>query len=59
MAEYELRSPTYEVDEGEAVEFYYDRGWSDGLPVVPPTEEKVRAMLAGASQQRREALWYA
>jgi len=48
MAEYELRSPSYEVEEGEAVEFYYDRGWTDGLPVVPPTEKKVRAMLAGA-----------
>ena len=48
MAEFELRSPSYEVDEGEAVEFYYDRGWSDGLPVVPPTEERVKAMLSGA-----------
>jgi hypothetical protein len=26
MAEYEFRSPSYEVNEGEAVEFYYDRG---------------------------------
>ena len=48
MAEYRLTSPNYELEEEEAVEFYYDRGWSDGLPVVPPTEEKVRAMLAGA-----------
>ena len=32
--EYELRSPSYEIDEGEAVEFYYDRGWSDGLPIA-------------------------
>lgn len=48
MTECELRSPFYEIDQGEAVEFYYDRGWSDGLPVVPPTEEKVRGMLSGA-----------
>ena len=48
MTGYELRSLSYEVDEGEAVEFCFDRGWSDGLPVVPPTEEKVKAMLSGA-----------
>ena len=48
MTGYELRSISYEVDEEEAVEFCFDRGWSDGLPVVPPTEERVKAMLAGA-----------
>ena len=56
MAEYELRSPSFEVDEGEAVEFYYDRGWSDGLPVVPPTEERVRAMMAGAGLEPGEQI---
>ncbi len=25
----------------------FDRGWTDGLPVVPPTVERVGAMLAG------------
>lgn len=25
-----------------------ERGWGDGLPMVPPTEERVAAMLAGA-----------
>src|SRR4030095_385845 len=24
-----------------------DRGWTDGLPIVPPTEARVQAMLAG------------
>lgn len=32
-------------DEFEAT---YDRGWSDGLPVVPPTELRVLGMLDGA-----------
>jgi hypothetical protein len=27
------------------IEFYYRQGWSDGLPLVPPTEESVQAML--------------
>ena len=31
-------------DEFEAM---FERGWTDGLPVVPPTEERVRAFLAG------------
>ncbi len=29
----------------EWIEFYYVQGWSDGLPLVPPTEESVHAML--------------
>jgi len=28
-------------------EYFYERGWSDGLPIVPPTEPRVQAMLAG------------
>lgn len=30
----------------EINEVFYQRGWTDGLPIVPPTEEKVGAMLA-------------
>ena len=29
----------------EALEFYYDQGWTDGMPVVPPTVEKVQRFL--------------
>ena len=25
---------------------YVDKGWSDGLPIVPPTAARVEAMLA-------------
>jgi len=28
-------------------EYFYERGWSDGLPIVPPTEARVQAMLGG------------
>ena len=28
-------------------QFCHDQGWTDGLPVVPPTEARVAAMLAG------------
>lgn len=26
-------------------DYFYERGWTDGLPIVPPVEERVRAML--------------
>ncbi len=44
-----LQSTTYELDDGlEVNEFYQDRGWTDGLPIVPPTAERVAACLAAA-----------
>lgn len=50
MASPELQSTRYEVsDTVDAIEFYYAKGWTDGLPVVPPTEGSIRAMLAAAS----------
>ncbi len=38
-------------DEWEAM---WDRGWSDGLPVVPPTEARVLRMLEGTSRDPDE-----
>ena len=32
------------------IEACYDRGWSDGLPVVPPTPERVLRMLEGTDR---------
>jgi hypothetical protein len=32
-------------DDTDAIELAFDKGWSDGLPVVPPTEARVRVML--------------
>jgi hypothetical protein len=32
---------------GEINRYYYRRGWTDGLPVIPPTEETVAEMLTG------------
>lgn len=36
---------TVTLDEGEVQEEFFERGWTDGLPVVPPTPERVQAML--------------
>jgi hypothetical protein len=37
-----------EVEGGvdEVNELFHDHGWTDGLPVIPPTDENVRAMLS-------------
>ena len=49
-----LRSRRIELaakeDEFEAL---FARGWTDGLPVVPPTEERVMRMLTGTSRRPR------
>ncbi|MFC1970397.1 hypothetical protein ACFLV0_00425 [Chloroflexota bacterium] len=31
----------------EVNRFFYMRGWTDGLPIIPPTEEAVKEMLTG------------
>jgi hypothetical protein len=33
----------------DPLEFCYEQDWTDGLPVVPPTEDRVAAMLSGTS----------
>src|ERR1700730_11905843 len=52
-----LRSRRIEIgadeDEQEAM---FARGWSDGLPLVPPTEERVLRMLDGTARDRQEVL---
>lgn len=35
-------------------EAMFDRGWTDGLPVVPPTTERVAAMLSGTTRSADE-----
>lgn len=44
------------VDPIEAIEFCYRQGWTDGLPVVPPTEERVATFLAHLARGREEIL---
>ena len=39
----------------EAQEYFVEKGWSDGLPVIPPTEERVAKMLAGTKRKPDEA----
>ncbi|MBV9015403.1 MAG: thioredoxin, partial [Alphaproteobacteria bacterium] len=52
-----LRSRRIELgadeDEQEAM---FARGWSDGLPLTPPTEERVLRMLDGTAREPQEVL---
>lgn len=50
-----LRSRRVDVASAEDVmEMMFVRGWTDGLPVVPPTEERVLAMLQGTRREPDE-----
>jgi hypothetical protein len=40
----------------DPIEMMYERGVTDGLPVVPPTRERVERMLAGAPWRKRDEL---
>jgi hypothetical protein len=41
-------------DREDPIEACFARGWSDGLPVVPPTPERVRRMLGGTRRPADE-----
>ncbi len=38
------------ADAEDEFEAMFDRGWTDGLPVVPPTEQRVLRMLTGTTR---------
>ncbi|HKX76032.1 MAG TPA: thioredoxin [Acidimicrobiia bacterium] len=52
-----LRSRRWVVSEREdPFELMYAKGWSDGLPLVPPTEDRVESMLAGTGHRPEEVV---
>lgn len=43
-----------EMDVGDwqdAVDLFFDKGWTDGLPIIPPTEGLVAGLLAGVPER--------
>jgi hypothetical protein len=45
------------VDASEKVnELFLDNHWADGLPIVPPTPELVKAMLAGTTRSPKDVI---
>ena len=52
-----LKSRRIEIGEDEdEQEAMFARGWSDGLPLVPPTEERVLRMLDGTARDPQEVV---
>ncbi len=43
-------------DEGALFDSFVERGWTDGLPVVPPTEERVRGALEAGGRSPSDIL---
>ena len=40
----------------DTIEQYFENGWTDGLPIVPPTEELVERMIAASGRDALEVV---
>src|SRR4029079_5639296 len=48
---------TTQAPEGtDLIEWYYERGYSDGFPLVPPTPEKIAAVVEALAKEGGEVL---
>lgn len=43
-------------DFDDPIEQAFERGWSDGLPVIPPTGERIMRMLTGTSRDLKDVV---
>jgi len=50
-----IRARKLDLQEDE-FEFMFDQGFTDGLPVIPPTEERVLRMLSGTHRDPQETI---
>ncbi len=52
-----LKSESFEIGSwAEWAEFAFEHRWTDGLPVYPPTEDRIRAVLAHLGRDSKEAV---
>lgn len=59
MSPTDIESNRHEVSNTtEAIELYYAKGWTDGLPVVPPTAGSIRAMLDAATLEPHQEITF-
>ena len=57
MAAHDLASKKVHLEEtDDPNEYYFEQGWTDGLPVVPPTAEKIGAFLDAVGRSPSEIL---
>jgi hypothetical protein len=51
-----ITAESYETAAEKFNQLYLDNLWGDGLPLVPPTEERIKWMLSGTSRSPDEVL---
>ena len=52
MKKYKFISDVGQVEDALALqELFYEKGWTDGLPVVPPTPERVAEFLEASGRE--------
>jgi hypothetical protein len=58
MAQQALQAERFDVeDDVWAVNsFFEEKGWTDGLPIIPPTEERVAQMVAAAKRNPSDVI---
>ena len=58
MAQQALQAERFDVqDDVWAVNaFFEEKGWTDGLPIIPPTEERVAQMLAAGKRDPNDVI---
>src|SRR5918995_1286098 len=58
MVTHTSRARLIEIEDSfaEINESFYERGWTDGLPIMPPTEAAVSKMLAASDRDPQEVL---
>jgi hypothetical protein len=58
MSTYKLVSERIQIEDSmDAVNnLFYEHGWTDGLPIIPPTEEQVQRMLSAVDSDPQEVV---
>lgn len=51
-----VQVPILSEDMEEINDLLYERNWTDGLPVIPPTESRVKRMLEGVNKEPDEVI---
>lgn len=53
-----MQAERIEVDDDlwEVTAFFETKGWTDGLPIIPPTEERVAQMLAAVKRNAQDVI---
>lgn len=58
MADHEFSSPVYEAEDIHVLqEHFFESGWTDGLPIVPPVPERIEEFIAASGHQPSDIIY--